>query len=307
MAKRYYWLKLTDDWFSQKKIKKLRKIAGGDTYTIIYLKMLLVAIKQDGKLFFDGVEENFYDELALDIDEDPENVKMTLSYLLSQHLIELAEADEYYLPETKKLTGSESESAERMRRLRDRQSSQCDANVTALLRHGDVEKEIETEKEIDKDSCPEVNSGQQAATKKTTVDNRAEGIGATAERGVRGTDARGKKIAEQDVFIHLPLNTGEMYAITTEYVDEMQKLYPAVDVKQQLRTMRGWCDANPKNRKTASGIKRFVNGWLAREQNGAPRDSRNQQAVQKNGFNNFEQRKIDWNDIEKRLTSIPPD
>lgn len=38
MAKRYYWLKLPDGFFRQKAIKKLRKIAGGDTYTIIYLK-----------------------------------------------------------------------------------------------------------------------------------------------------------------------------------------------------------------------------------------------------------------------------
>lgn len=52
MAKRYYWLKLPDGFFRQKAIKKLRKIAGGDTYTIIYLKMLLVAMKQDGRLVY---------------------------------------------------------------------------------------------------------------------------------------------------------------------------------------------------------------------------------------------------------------
>ena len=34
-GKRYYWLKLQDDFFKSKRIKKLRKIAGGDTYTII--------------------------------------------------------------------------------------------------------------------------------------------------------------------------------------------------------------------------------------------------------------------------------
>ena len=31
--KKYYWLKLKEDFFRQKEIKKLRKIAGGDTYT----------------------------------------------------------------------------------------------------------------------------------------------------------------------------------------------------------------------------------------------------------------------------------
>ena len=43
MAKRYYWLKLKDDYLDSPKIKKLRKIAGGDTYTIIYLKMQLLS------------------------------------------------------------------------------------------------------------------------------------------------------------------------------------------------------------------------------------------------------------------------
>lgn len=81
MAKRYYWLKLPDGFFRQKAIKKLRKIAGGDTYTIIYLKMLLVAMKQDGRLYFEGVEATFYDELALDLDEEVENVRVTVSLL----------------------------------------------------------------------------------------------------------------------------------------------------------------------------------------------------------------------------------
>lgn len=73
--------------------------------------------------------------------------------------------------------------------------------------------------------------------------------------------------------ISLPLNNGEEYGITQSQVDEFQELYPAVDVPQQLRNMRGWLNSNPKNRKTASGIGRFVNGWLAREQNRAPRKS----------------------------------
>ena len=44
--KRYYWLKLMDDFFDSKRIKKLRKMAGGDTYTIIYLKMQLLSLKR---------------------------------------------------------------------------------------------------------------------------------------------------------------------------------------------------------------------------------------------------------------------
>ena len=70
MAKRYYWLKLKADWFSDKRIKKLRSIAGGDTHTIIYLKMMLLSLKDEGKLYFEGVEDNFASEIALALDDD---------------------------------------------------------------------------------------------------------------------------------------------------------------------------------------------------------------------------------------------
>lgn len=64
--KKYYWLKMTDQFFEDKAIKKLRKIAGGDTYTIIYLKMLLTAIKQGNKMYFEGIEDDFMEELVME-------------------------------------------------------------------------------------------------------------------------------------------------------------------------------------------------------------------------------------------------
>lgn len=66
--------------------------------------------------------------------------------------------------------------------------------------------------------------------------------------------------------ILLPLNDGTDYGVTGEMVSEFVGLYPAVDVMQELRNMRGWLLNNPKNRKTRSGIRRFINSWLSREQ-----------------------------------------
>lgn len=74
----------------------------------------------------------------------------------------------------------------------------------------------------------------------------------------------------------LPLVDGSDFPIAQETVDELSGLYPAVDVDQQLRNMRGWLLANPKNRKTKAGIMRFVNSWLAREQNQARPQNRQQ-------------------------------
>lgn len=67
----------------------------------------------------------------------------------------------------------------------------------------------------------------------------------------------------------LPLVDGTDFEISVETATELSGLYPAVDVEQQLRNMRGWLLANPKNRKTKAGIMRFVNSWLSREQNSA--------------------------------------
>ena len=66
--------------------------------------------------------------------------------------------------------------------------------------------------------------------------------------------------------ICLPLNDGTEYPVSVEQCHEWAGLYPAVDVIQQLRAMRGWLDANPKKRKTKRGIKAFVVRWLAKEQ-----------------------------------------
>ena len=66
--------------------------------------------------------------------------------------------------------------------------------------------------------------------------------------------------------ISLPLNDGTEYSIYQEQCHEWAGLYPAVDVIQQLRAMRGWLLSNPTKRKTKRGIERFITGWLSREQ-----------------------------------------
>ena len=66
--------------------------------------------------------------------------------------------------------------------------------------------------------------------------------------------------------ISLPLNDGTEYPVSVEQCQEWAGLYPAVDVIQQLRNMRGWLDANPAKRKTKRGVNAFIVRWLAKEQ-----------------------------------------
>ena len=149
MATRYYWLKLQDGFFGSKRIKKLRKIAGGDTYTIIYLKMQLLAMKNNGVLEYTGLESTFAEELALDLDEEPENVAVTVNYLLSCGLMETTDNKEFFIPYAVMNTGSETAAAKRVRDHRERKALQCNADVTEVKRIGNAEIEKEIEKEIE--------------------------------------------------------------------------------------------------------------------------------------------------------------
>ena len=66
--------------------------------------------------------------------------------------------------------------------------------------------------------------------------------------------------------ITLPLNDGSEWPVGADLAGQWRELYPAVDVEQALRSMRGWLLANRTRRKTARGIERFAAAWLAREQ-----------------------------------------
>ena len=72
--------------------------------------------------------------------------------------------------------------------------------------------------------------------------------------------------ASTPVVVSLILNDGSFYDVSECDVEQWSKLYPNVDVLQQLRNMVGWCDSNPTKRKTRGGIRRFITFWLAREQ-----------------------------------------
>lgn len=153
-TKQYYWLKLQKDFFQSKRIKKLRRLAGGDTYTIIYLKMQLLSITNNGILEYIGLEQSFEEELALDIDEDVENVKIVFQYLLGCGLLENIDNVHFELPYAQQNIGKESASAKRGRDYRNNMTeSQIEAErERARIGMREVRAKRKSEK---KDECYE--------------------------------------------------------------------------------------------------------------------------------------------------------
>ncbi len=251
--KKYYWIKLDKDFFQSKQIKKLRRIAGGDTYTLIYLKLLLKSMNTAGKLYYEGIEDTFAEEIALDIDEDPDNVEVTIKFLIASKLMTEG-ATEATLIKAVDMVGCETGAAKRMRDYRARQdkaleASKEDESVT-LLHDRYTEKEIERDKETDRETDKTISKSIIAQSSGEPSQNPPEKINKS----------------ESPVMVFPTNKKTEPYYFYQRDIDEFKDIYPAVDVMYQLKRMRAWLTDHPKNRKTAKGVMKFVHGWLAREQ-----------------------------------------
>lgn len=160
MAKKYYWLKLQRNFFDNPEIKILRRVAGGDTYTLIYLEMLLRSLENDGFLYFEHVGDDMADELSAVLGEKKEDVQFLLAFLKNKKLIEISNSNEFYLSNIKEMIGKETDSAKRMRILRakeepynngilDGKTSHCDTDVQISDTEKELERELELEKDVD--------------------------------------------------------------------------------------------------------------------------------------------------------------
>ncbi len=152
--KRYYWIQLAQDFFKSKEMKLLRKIAGGDTHTIIYLKMMLISLEDGGHIYYDGLADNLAEEIALVIDENVEDIKITLIFLESKGLLTRKNDRDYFLEQVPEMVGSETASTRRSRKHRELRGLHCNTIATTCNGDIDIEKDIDTEIEKDVDENP---------------------------------------------------------------------------------------------------------------------------------------------------------
>ena len=143
--KRYYWMKLKKDFFEQKMIKILRTFANGEKMIMIFLKIQLHSLENDGYIYYENMLPEFEQELAVAIDEDTESVKQTLDTLIRFGAVEKVDEKKYYITALEDCIGSETKDAARKRKAKNESGNfpQKDGNFPP-----EIEKETETEKEL---------------------------------------------------------------------------------------------------------------------------------------------------------------
>lgn len=173
MTKRYYWLKLKEDFFEEDTIEWLEEQENGKEYCLFYLKMCLKSIKTEGILIRKvGNILVPYDEkhLAKITNTDFDTVVVAMELFKKIGLIQILEGGEIFIPGMDEMIGSETEKAKFMRNKRAKEKEQLldsnrieqssnnvtrnsnkvtidSNNVTNVLPKCYTEKETEKEKE----------------------------------------------------------------------------------------------------------------------------------------------------------------
>lgn len=129
MSKKYYWMKLRKDFFQSTFIRILEQKENPDSLIIAYLKLLLSVIDTEGRLVFKHLADNVVEETALTLQVEHDTIKTVWELLEKGKMIEVSQSsnDEYVIKPVLELTGSESDSAERVRKHR---ALHCNADVT---------------------------------------------------------------------------------------------------------------------------------------------------------------------------------
>lgn len=120
---RRWWLQLQFAFFSDKRVRALRR-KFGDASLIIYQKMMLKSLENDSCMRYEGLEDTFEEEIAVDIIEDEAEkivlIKQVMDFLIDHELMIEQDNHSYFFPQAAKMSGSEGSSAERMRNKRER-------------------------------------------------------------------------------------------------------------------------------------------------------------------------------------------
>ena len=164
-AKKYYWLKLKEDFFEDDTIEWIEEQPGGERYSLFYLKLCLKSLKTDGILIRNVGDMLIpYDErkLAEITKTDVDTVRVAMSLFKKIGLVQILENGEIYMAQLQNMVGSESKWAEKKRLQRAKaaehalpapDNSEGGDNVPHLSTKCpiEIEKEKETEKELDKE------------------------------------------------------------------------------------------------------------------------------------------------------------
>lgn len=200
-AKRYYWLKLDENFFNDDTIAWLEEQENGKDYIIFYLKLCLSSLKDDGSLIrYVGDKLIPYEvkSLAKLTNTSPDTVAVAIKTFREYGLIDIAETGEIFMSQINEMIGSETENAKRVRKHRAKKALEgksykalhCNAEVTKC----NTEKELEIEKELEKDIDTLPDSNESAGTSKIPYKEVVDYLNQSTNKKYRSSTKKTKSL-----------------------------------------------------------------------------------------------------------------
>jgi len=149
--KKRYWLKLDKDFLKSSQMKIIRNMPNGKDYIIFYLSLMLESVETVGHLRFTSLVPYNAEMLSAITDTNVDIVRSAIKIFCELGLMQIFDDGTIFIPEVPKITGKESESAERVRKFRAKQKQellQCNDNVTKSNDNKEKDKEQNINKEI---------------------------------------------------------------------------------------------------------------------------------------------------------------
>ena len=276
------WIKIVTDIFSDEKILLIEAMPDADAIIVIWFKLLCLAGKQNnGGIFMLNDRMPYNDEMFASIFRRNVNtVRMALRVFEDFEMIEIIDNivtipnwSKHQSLDTYERQKEKDKLRKREERARKKILAGGSSNTSPLPApnmSADTSRDtsMDASRDMSRDTSRDTSSD---ASSDASMDVRPVDKEEDKDIELYNTISSEplKKASEQVVepaVYNLPLNDGTLYGITQQEIAEYVNLYPAVDVHQQIRNMIGWLNASPVNRKTRRGIKKFINGWLARNQ-----------------------------------------
>jgi len=149
--KKYYWLKLKEDFFEEDAISWIEEQEKGKEYCLFYLKLCLKSLKTNGLLIRNvGSMLVPYDAktLAKVTSTDIDTVKVAMDIFTKIGLVQILENGEIFISQLQNMVGSETKWAEKKRLQRQKRDNVLMLSGQCPI---EIEKDIDIEKELEKD------------------------------------------------------------------------------------------------------------------------------------------------------------
>ncbi len=154
--KKYYYLKLNENFFEREEIKIIEAQPNGYEYSNILLKMYLKSLKRDGKLMVTNLIPYSVETLSKVLGHNVDTVRNAIKVFEEFKLVEILDNGAIYLLDIQNFIGKSSTEADRKREQRARIEEE--KKLLKEQKSNEVELLIEDKKE-DKspDKCPKLN------------------------------------------------------------------------------------------------------------------------------------------------------